>query len=98
MSIGPTIARKRHVQVEQAAILAWLDEQHAATLRDRRAQCHRRKADGFVAQGKLTVVVGSRIEKDGAATPRRYRSNHDDQGPQRSSGVAQALGSWVAAR
>jgi hypothetical protein len=69
MSIGPTIARKRHVQVEQAAILAWLDEQHAATLRDRRAQCHRRKADGLVAQGKLTVVIGSRIEKDGSGDP-----------------------------
>lgn len=70
--------RKPHVQVEQTAILAWLDEQRTATLReiaehfDISAHSARRKADGLVAQGKLTVEVGSRIEKDGAAIPRRY--------------------------
>lgn len=84
MTRVPTMPRKQHVQVEQAAIFAWLDEQHtAATLCeiaehfDISQHSTRRKADGLVAQGKLTVEAGSRIEKGGGATPRRYRTNPD---------------------
>ncbi len=78
-------ARKRHVQVDQAAILAWLQEQRSATTTLREIAEHfdisehtaRRKADGLVEQGKLTVEPGSRIQRVSAATPRRYKALSD---------------------
>ena len=71
--------RKRHVKVDQDAILAWLREgKRAATLReiaehfDISMASARGKADGLAAQGKLTVEAGSRIKAGSAPTPRRY--------------------------
>jgi hypothetical protein len=73
----PDVARgrKRPVKVDQQAILAWMHErQPTATPREiaqhfdvseHSAKC---KADGLVAQGKLTVTPGSRSQR----TPRRY--------------------------
>lgn len=79
MDNQPLTARKRHVQVEQPVILAWLREQGSATLREIAEHFEisqhsaRRKADGLVVQGELTVEPGSRIEAGrSGATPRRY--------------------------
>jgi DNA-binding MarR family transcriptional regulator len=76
--------RKRHVQVEQDAILAWLREQDGArTLReiaehfDIHTATARRLADGLAAQGKLTVEPGSKFERDHGPIPRRYTAVTD---------------------
>jgi DNA-binding IclR family transcriptional regulator len=68
--------RKRHVQVEQDAILAWLREQDGTrTLReiaehfDIHTATARRFADGLAAQGKLTVEPR---EHSHGPIPRRY--------------------------
>jgi len=76
--------RKRHVHVEQDAILAWLSEQDGArTLReiakhfDISTATARRLADGLAAQGKLTVEPGSRFELGHGPSPRRYTARKE---------------------